>query len=168
MTRYFLLWFYVYYVNSILNGFYNDVIFFFVSVTTFWSSKSASIFKLSPVSDRKVNLVNTLGVKSKKFPIVFKSVRKNPTKVTEKQEFLRETSFRQNLFFYMAVIQKLMTVTYDLFLLELKKKLKVSTFLRNLLKTRNIAMSIKFFGPIKILEHLISPKFLISYSIFKY
>ncbi|KAF0754234.1 hypothetical protein FWK35_00022540 [Aphis craccivora] len=25
-------------------------IFFFVSVTTFWSSKSASIFKLSPVS----------------------------------------------------------------------------------------------------------------------
>ncbi|KAF0751227.1 Uncharacterized protein FWK35_00021852 [Aphis craccivora] len=28
---------------------------FFFCVTTFWSSKSASIFKLSPVSDRKVN-----------------------------------------------------------------------------------------------------------------
>ncbi|KAF0766641.1 Uncharacterized protein FWK35_00010683, partial [Aphis craccivora] len=35
--------------------------FFFVSVTTFWTNKSASIFKLSPVSDRKVNLVGTLG-----------------------------------------------------------------------------------------------------------
>ncbi|KAF0764430.1 Uncharacterized protein FWK35_00018426 [Aphis craccivora] len=34
--------------------------FLFVSVTTFWSSKSTSIFKLSPVSDRKVNLVGTL------------------------------------------------------------------------------------------------------------
>jgi len=34
---------------------------FFVSVITFWSSKSASIFRLSPVSDRKVNLVGTLG-----------------------------------------------------------------------------------------------------------
>ncbi|KAF0772852.1 Uncharacterized protein FWK35_00002958 [Aphis craccivora] len=33
---------------------------FFVSVTTFWRSKSASIFKLNPVSDRKVNLVGTL------------------------------------------------------------------------------------------------------------
>ncbi|KAF0765255.1 Uncharacterized protein FWK35_00021144, partial [Aphis craccivora] len=35
--------------------------FFCVSVTTFWSSKSASIFKLSPISDRKVNLVGSLG-----------------------------------------------------------------------------------------------------------
>ncbi|KAF0753245.1 Uncharacterized protein FWK35_00039041, partial [Aphis craccivora] len=35
--------------------------FFFVFVNTFWSSKSASIFKTSPVSDRKVNLVSTLG-----------------------------------------------------------------------------------------------------------
>ncbi|KAF0746363.1 hypothetical protein FWK35_00026429 [Aphis craccivora] len=32
----------------------------YVSVTTFWICKSASIFKLSPVSDRKVNLFGTL------------------------------------------------------------------------------------------------------------
>ncbi|KAF0759209.1 Uncharacterized protein FWK35_00035384, partial [Aphis craccivora] len=76
-----------------------------------WSRKSASIFKLSPVSDREVNLVGTLGgVKSKKFPIIFKSVRKNPKKVTENQEFLLKTSFRQNRFFYMVVIQKIITI----------------------------------------------------------
>ncbi|KAF0770497.1 Uncharacterized protein FWK35_00009505 [Aphis craccivora] len=44
-----------------------------------------------------------VGVKSEKFLIVFCSVRKNPKKVTEKQEFLRKTSFRQNRFFYMVV-----------------------------------------------------------------
>ncbi|KAF0769737.1 Uncharacterized protein FWK35_00011908 [Aphis craccivora] len=37
------------------------VFFIYVSVITFWSSEIASIFKLSPVSDRKVNLVGTLG-----------------------------------------------------------------------------------------------------------
>ncbi|KAF0752183.1 Uncharacterized protein FWK35_00028221, partial [Aphis craccivora] len=46
----------------------------------------------------------------KKFPILFKSVRKNPKKVTEKQEFLRKTSFRQNRFFYMVVIQIIITI----------------------------------------------------------
>ncbi|KAF0707973.1 Uncharacterized protein FWK35_00026985, partial [Aphis craccivora] len=46
-------------------------------------------------------------VKSKKFPIVFKSVRKNPKKVTEKREFLLKTRFRPNRFFYMVVNQKL-------------------------------------------------------------
>ncbi|KAF0772755.1 Uncharacterized protein FWK35_00000719, partial [Aphis craccivora] len=50
------------------------------------------------------------GIKSKKFPIVFKSVRKNPKKVTEKREFLRKTSFSQNRFFYMVVIQKIITI----------------------------------------------------------
>ncbi|KAF0764300.1 Uncharacterized protein FWK35_00023853, partial [Aphis craccivora] len=49
-------------------------------------------------------------VKSNKFSIVFKSVRKNPKKVTEKREFLRKTSFRQNRFFYMAVIQKIISI----------------------------------------------------------
>ncbi|KAF0772341.1 Uncharacterized protein FWK35_00000506 [Aphis craccivora] len=42
---------------------------------------------MSTVSDRKVNLVGTLGVKSKKCPIVFKSVRKNPKKTTEILDF---------------------------------------------------------------------------------
>ncbi|KAF0707285.1 Uncharacterized protein FWK35_00038631, partial [Aphis craccivora] len=50
------------------------------------------------------------GVKSKKIPLVFKSVRKTPKKVTEKRELLRKTSFRQNRFFYMVVNQKLITV----------------------------------------------------------
>ncbi|KAF0768726.1 Uncharacterized protein FWK35_00011524 [Aphis craccivora] len=49
----------------------------FFSIATFLTSKSASIFKLSPVSDKKVNLVGTFGIKSKKFPIIFKSVRKD-------------------------------------------------------------------------------------------
>ncbi|KAF0711601.1 Uncharacterized protein FWK35_00038556, partial [Aphis craccivora] len=49
-------------------------------------------------------------VKSKKFPIVFKSVRKNPKKVTEKREFLHKPSFRPHRFFYMVVNQKLITV----------------------------------------------------------
>ncbi|KAF0750642.1 Uncharacterized protein FWK35_00032587, partial [Aphis craccivora] len=42
------------------------------------------------------------GVKCKKFPIVFKSGRKNPKKVTEKREFLHKTSFGPNRFFYMV------------------------------------------------------------------
>ncbi|KAF0768392.1 Uncharacterized protein FWK35_00012742, partial [Aphis craccivora] len=65
------------------------------------TSKSASIFKLSLVSDRKVNLVGTLGGQSKKFPIIFQSVRKNPKKVTEKQEFLRKTRFRIDFFIWL-------------------------------------------------------------------
>ncbi|KAF0748526.1 Uncharacterized protein FWK35_00022438 [Aphis craccivora] len=50
------------------------------------------------------------GVKSKKFPIVFKSAGKNQKKITEKREFLRKTSFQPNRFFYMVLIQKLITV----------------------------------------------------------
>ncbi|KAF0750374.1 Uncharacterized protein FWK35_00014342 [Aphis craccivora] len=68
------------------------VFFIFVSVTTFWS--------ISPVSDRKVNLVGILW-----------NVWKNPKKVTEKREFLRKTSFRPNRLFYMVIIQKLITTT---------------------------------------------------------
>ncbi|KAF0751594.1 Uncharacterized protein FWK35_00016266, partial [Aphis craccivora] len=60
---------------------------------------------VGPVSDRKVNLVGTLGGQN---------VRKNPKKVTEKREFLRKTSFRPNRFFYMVVIQKLIT-TIEIF-----------------------------------------------------
>ncbi|KAF0758695.1 Uncharacterized protein FWK35_00023144 [Aphis craccivora] len=51
-------------------------------------------------------------VKSKHFPTVFKKIKKNKKKkkMTEKREFLRKTSFRPNRFFYMVVIQKLITV----------------------------------------------------------
>ncbi|KAF0771151.1 Uncharacterized protein FWK35_00003040 [Aphis craccivora] len=40
-------------------------------------------------------------VKSKHFPTVFKKIEKNKKKRTEKWEFLRKTSFRPNLFFFM-------------------------------------------------------------------
>ncbi|KAF0722480.1 Uncharacterized protein FWK35_00033966 [Aphis craccivora] len=55
---------------------------------------------LGVVSDRKVNQV------------VFKSAGKNQKKIKEKQEFLRKTSFRLNRFFYMVVIQKLITFKF--------------------------------------------------------
>ncbi|KAF0762982.1 Uncharacterized protein FWK35_00014173 [Aphis craccivora] len=42
------------------------------------------------------------------FPIVFKSAKKKK-KIKEKREFLRKTSFQPNQFFYMVVIQKLIT-----------------------------------------------------------
>ncbi|KAF0772875.1 Uncharacterized protein FWK35_00000904 [Aphis craccivora] len=63
---------------------------------------------MRPVSDRKVNLVGTLGVKSKKFPIVFKSVRKKPKKVTEKRKFLRKTIFDKIDFFIWLVDKKIL------------------------------------------------------------
>ncbi|KAF0759091.1 Uncharacterized protein FWK35_00028844 [Aphis craccivora] len=50
---------------------------FFLCVTTFWSSKSASIFKLSPVSDRKANLVGTFG---RSFFEILNSFQKNREK----------------------------------------------------------------------------------------
>ncbi|KAF0760508.1 Uncharacterized protein FWK35_00021227, partial [Aphis craccivora] len=44
-----------------------------------------------------------------KFPIVFKKTGKNQKKIKEKREFLVKTSFRPNRFFYMVIIQKLIT-----------------------------------------------------------
>ncbi|KAF0711730.1 Uncharacterized protein FWK35_00038579, partial [Aphis craccivora] len=49
-------------------------------------------------------------IKSKHFPTVFKKIDKNKKKMTEKREILRNTSFRPNRFFYIVVIQKLITV----------------------------------------------------------
>ncbi|KAF0749510.1 Uncharacterized protein FWK35_00021567 [Aphis craccivora] len=59
----------------------------------------ALIFNFSSFSGSKVNLV------------VFKSTGKNQKKIEEKREFLRKTYFRPNRFFYMVVIQKLITYT---------------------------------------------------------
>ncbi|KAF0737870.1 Uncharacterized protein FWK35_00032712 [Aphis craccivora] len=39
-----------------------------------------------------------------------KNLEKQKKKMTEKREFLRKTSFRPNRFFYMVVIQKLITI----------------------------------------------------------
>ncbi|KAF0733668.1 Uncharacterized protein FWK35_00019620 [Aphis craccivora] len=52
-----------------------------------------------------MNLVGALN-----FQLVFKSAGENQKKIKEKREFLRKTSFRRNRFFYMVVIQKLITI----------------------------------------------------------
>ncbi|KAF0720890.1 Uncharacterized protein FWK35_00038846, partial [Aphis craccivora] len=45
------------------------------------------------------------------FPNSFQKRREKPKKkIKEKQEFLRKTSFQPNRYFYMVVIQKLITI----------------------------------------------------------
>ncbi|KAF0688113.1 Uncharacterized protein FWK35_00030413 [Aphis craccivora] len=53
------------------------------------------------VSDVKVNILGAL--------YSFQKNREKQKKMTEKREFLRKTSFRPNRFFFMVVIQKLIT-----------------------------------------------------------
>ncbi|KAF0763485.1 Uncharacterized protein FWK35_00021080 [Aphis craccivora] len=68
---------------------------------------------LGVVSYSKMNLVGALGghfLNSQFFSIVFKSAGKNQKKIKEKLEFLRKTSFRPNQFFYMVIIQNLITI----------------------------------------------------------
>ncbi|KAF0753812.1 Uncharacterized protein FWK35_00021235 [Aphis craccivora] len=65
---------------------------------------------LRVVSDRKMNLFGALGRSFFEFPNSFQKRREKPKKNKEKREFLRKTSFRPNRFFYMVVIQKLITV----------------------------------------------------------
>jgi hypothetical protein len=64
--------------------FFFIIIFFFLSVITFWSSNNVSICDFSLSLKRKIH---------QKFPIIFKSVGKNPEKITEKREFLRIITF---------------------------------------------------------------------------
>ncbi|KAF0773347.1 Uncharacterized protein FWK35_00000565, partial [Aphis craccivora] len=76
---------------------------FFICVSVYTRKCQNNAFKqfqtLVVVSDSKMNLVGALG-----------STGKNRKKIKEKREFLRKTSFRPNRFFYMDVIQKLITV----------------------------------------------------------
>ncbi|KAF0750373.1 Uncharacterized protein FWK35_00014340, partial [Aphis craccivora] len=58
-------------------------------------------------------LNGVINVKSNCFPKIFKKIEKNKKKITDKREFLHKTSFRPNQFFYMVVIQKLITVPYE-------------------------------------------------------
>ncbi|KAF0764149.1 Uncharacterized protein FWK35_00006173, partial [Aphis craccivora] len=83
----------------------------------FWSK--------GPVSDRKVNVVGTLGGQN---------VKKNPKKVTEKREFLRKISFRPNRFFYIVVNQKLITL----------KKIKNLQFFTKSVENVNICKDKKY------------------------
>ncbi|KAF0772185.1 Uncharacterized protein FWK35_00003220, partial [Aphis craccivora] len=92
------------------------IFIFFVSLITFWISKSASIFKLSPISDKKVNLVGTFG---RSFFEIPNSFQKNLEKLKKKKNDGKTGIFTQDQFltksiFYMVVIQKLITVnTYN-------------------------------------------------------
>ncbi|KAF0689212.1 Uncharacterized protein FWK35_00038176 [Aphis craccivora] len=65
---------------------------------------------LGVVSCSKMNLVGTLGRSFFEFPNSFQKHLEKPKKIKEKREFLRKTSFRPNRFFYIVVIQKLITV----------------------------------------------------------
>ncbi|KAF0771081.1 Uncharacterized protein FWK35_00007716 [Aphis craccivora] len=65
---------------------------------------------LGVVSNRKMNLVDALGRSFFEFHNSFQKRREKPKKIKEKREFLRKTSFRPNRFFYMVVIQKLITI----------------------------------------------------------
>ncbi|KAF0771766.1 hypothetical protein FWK35_00007521, partial [Aphis craccivora] len=104
--------------------------FFFVSVTTFLS--------MDPVSDRKVNVVGTLGGQN---------VRKNPKKITEKLEFLRKTSFLPNRFFYMVVNQKLITA----FIVKIFTK---SVENAKMCKIKNTTLNWRFFYFLKFSSYI--------------
>ncbi|KAF0772169.1 Uncharacterized protein FWK35_00012125 [Aphis craccivora] len=65
---------------------------------------------LGVVSNIKMNLVGALGRLFFKIPNSFQKHREKPKKIKEERKFLRKTSFRPNRFFYMVVIQKLITV----------------------------------------------------------
>ncbi|KAF0746345.1 Uncharacterized protein FWK35_00034793, partial [Aphis craccivora] len=80
-------------------------VFFFVCLCTRECVEIMLQFQtMGVVSERKMNLV------------VFTSAGKNQKKLKEKREFLRKTSFRLNRFFYMVVIQKLITLNFQKFL----------------------------------------------------
>jgi len=74
--------------------------FIFVPVITVLGSKTASIFFNSILFDGKVNLVGPLS--RLKFPIVFKSTKKNHIEIKEKREFSRKIVFRQNRFWFLV------------------------------------------------------------------
>ncbi|KAF0760141.1 Uncharacterized protein FWK35_00007033 [Aphis craccivora] len=66
---------------------------------------------LGVVSNGKMNILGALYRSKVNFSNSFQKNReKQKKKMTEKREFLRKTSFQPNRFFYMVVIQKLITV----------------------------------------------------------
>ncbi|KAF0774000.1 Uncharacterized protein FWK35_00004719, partial [Aphis craccivora] len=62
--------------------------------------------------------------------------RENQKKIKEKQEFLRKTSFRLNRFFYMIVIQKLITCYLFTFLIIAKNWLLCSYSIKQTMKKK--------------------------------
>ncbi|KAF0749778.1 Uncharacterized protein FWK35_00018464 [Aphis craccivora] len=88
---------------------------FFLCLCTRESVKIMLQFQtLGVVSDSKMDLVGALGRLFFEFPNSFQKRREKPKKkIKEKREFLLKTSFRPNRFFYMVVIQKLITLFID-------------------------------------------------------
>ncbi|KAE9523574.1 hypothetical protein AGLY_016126 [Aphis glycines] len=83
---------------------------FFVSVYSITSRNNASISNFGGGFRWKSEYPwCIIEVKSKHFPTVFEKIEKNKKKNDGKREFLRKTSFRPNRFFYMVVIQKLIS-----------------------------------------------------------
>jgi hypothetical protein len=73
-------------------------LYFFFTSSSFRAVKVLRFSSSASFSDRKVNLVSTLGVKSKKFPIVFKHAEKNK----QKKKKLRKTGiFWQSKFLFL-------------------------------------------------------------------
>ncbi|KAF0772685.1 Uncharacterized protein FWK35_00003994 [Aphis craccivora] len=88
------------------------VFFFCVSVYSITSRNNAPISNFGGGCQCKSEYPwCIIEVKSKHFPTVFKKTKKNKKKkMMKKREFLHKTNFRPNRFFYMVVIQKLITV----------------------------------------------------------
>jgi len=66
-----------------------------VSVITVWDSKTAG-FASTVSCLMEMNQVGVFGNKNFKFPIVFKSARKNKITIKEKREFLRKIDFKND------------------------------------------------------------------------
>ena len=71
------------------------VLFFiiFCAVHTISSWNNASIFNFGILFDWKVNIVGALGRSKLKFPVTFKSTKKNKIKMKGKREFIRKIDF---------------------------------------------------------------------------
>lgn len=81
-------------------------IFIFVTNDTFWRNNNTSNFDFSNVSVGKVNmnLVGTLGGQKKKYPIVFKSIKKNHRKVQKNWKFYSNPVFDEIDYFILLYL----------------------------------------------------------------
>ncbi|KAF0735040.1 Uncharacterized protein FWK35_00034032, partial [Aphis craccivora] len=85
-------------------------VFFFMSVYSITSQNNAPISNFGGGFRCKSEYPwCIIEVKSNYLPTVLKKIEKNKKRMMEKREFLRKTSFRPNRFFFMVVIQKLIT-----------------------------------------------------------
>ncbi|KAE9536992.1 hypothetical protein AGLY_006799 [Aphis glycines] len=113
--------------------------------------------------------------------IIVKSIHsslRSESKMTEKRTFLRKTSFRPNRFFYMVVIQKLVTLNFQKFLtffdvnkknLDNQKNLKISNFYKICQNRENLQFLISYSYMIYTepnIQQSVCLKFLVFLSLF--